>query len=42
MGNVYSSAVEIKDPERKFKLIFKESLITILYIFKPDYNSGKG
>jgi uncharacterized SAM-binding protein YcdF (DUF218 family) len=42
MGNVYSSAVEIKDPERKFKLIFKESLITILYIFIPDYKSGKG
>jgi len=42
MGNVYSSAVEIKDQERKFKLILKESLITILYIFKPDYNSGKG
>jgi len=41
MGNVYSSAVEIKDPERKFKLIFKESLITILYIFIPDYKSGK-
>ena len=42
MGNVYSSSVEIKDPERKFKLIFKESLITILYIFIPDYKSGKG
>jgi len=42
MGNVYSSAVEIKDPERKFKLIFKESLITILYIFIPDYKSGSG
>ncbi len=42
MGDVYSSAVEIKDTERKFKLIFKESLITILYIFKPDYKSGKG
>lgn len=42
MGDVHSSAVEIKDTERKFKLIFKESLITILYIFKPDYKSGKG
>lgn len=42
MGKVYSSGVEIKDQERKFKLIFKESLITTLYIFKPDYKSGKG
>ena len=42
MGNVYSSGVEIRDQERKFKHIFKESLITILYIFKPDYQSGKG
>lgn len=42
MGDVYSSSVEIKDPERKLKLILKESLITILYIVKPDYNSGKG
>ena len=41
MGGAYSSSVEIKDPERKFKHIFKESLITILYIFKPDYKSGK-
>lgn len=41
MGNVYSSAVELKDTERKFKHIFKESLIIILYIFKPDYKSGK-
>ena len=42
MGKVYSSGVEIKDKERKFKLILKESLITVLYIFKPDYKSGKG
>ena len=42
MGKVYSSGVEIKDQERKFKLIIKESLITTLYIFKPDYKSGKG
>ena len=41
INNVYLSAVELKDPERKFKHIFKESLITILYIFKPDYKSGK-
>jgi len=41
MSNAFSSAVEIKDPEKKFKHIFKESLITILYIFKPDYKSGK-
>lgn len=41
MGKIYSSAVEIKDTERKFKLILKESFINILYIFKPDYKSGK-
>ena len=41
MGKVYSSAVEIKDPERKFRLILKESFIYILYFFKPDYKSGK-
>jgi len=41
MGKFYSSAVEIKDPETKFKHILKESFINILYIFKPDYKSGK-
>ena len=41
MGNSYSSAVEVKDREKKFKLILRESFINILYLFNPDYSTGK-
>lgn len=41
LGNTYSSAVEVKDKKKKFKLILRESFINILYLFNPYYSSGK-
>lgn len=38
MKNSLASAVEIRDKEKKFKYILKESFIFVIYLFNPEYS----